>query len=172
MAAAHSVAREHMQGRVVAPAARPDFKHDEALSWADLVEQRLARHLHITNAEIDAMFQGARWAYSDPVAQSVPEAGQIATVKLQDTALAVSSPAALMLDTNAHHILHPHVNFQPIWSSVAVVARRAAIADGFSTAGCYMKQSELQACASLLDGIQQVLVSQLHGARYAISVPI
>jgi len=103
---------------------------------------------------------------------SDPEAGHIATVKLQDTALAVSSPAALMLDTNAHHILHPHGNFQPKWSSVAVVARRAAIADGFSTAGCFMKQAELQACARRLDGIQQVLVSQLHGKRDAISVPI
>ncbi|TVP95485.1 MAG: 4Fe-4S binding protein, partial [Roseinatronobacter sp.] len=73
MAAAHSVAREHMQGRVAAPAARPDFEYDEALSWADLVEQGLARHLRITNAEIDAMFQGTRWAYSDPVAQADPE---------------------------------------------------------------------------------------------------
>lgn len=73
MAAAHSVAREHMQGRVAAPAARPDFEHDEQLSWADLVEQRLARHLRVTNAEIDAMFQGTRWAYSDPVAQSDPD---------------------------------------------------------------------------------------------------
>ncbi|WP_142079943.1 hypothetical protein [Roseinatronobacter monicus] len=73
MAAAHSVAREHMQGRIAAPAARPDFEYDEALSWADLVEQGLARHLRITNAEIDAMFQGTRWAYSDPDAQADPE---------------------------------------------------------------------------------------------------
>ena len=72
MAAAHAVAREHMQGRVAAPAARPAFDHDEALVWADLVDQGLASHLRVTNAEIDAMFQGTRWAYSDPVAQSDP----------------------------------------------------------------------------------------------------
>ena len=73
MAAAHAVAREHMQGRVAAPAARPDFDHDEPLTWADLVEQGLASHLRVTNAEIDAMFQGTRWAYSDPVAESDPD---------------------------------------------------------------------------------------------------
>lgn len=73
MAAAHSVAREHMQGRVIAPAARPDFDHDEALSWDDLVEQGLASHLRVSNAEINAAYQGTRWAHADPQAQSDPQ---------------------------------------------------------------------------------------------------
>ncbi|MDD7970983.1 4Fe-4S binding protein [Roseinatronobacter alkalisoli] len=73
MAAAHAVAREHMQGRVTAPAARPDFDHEEALNWNDLVAQGLASHLRVTNAEIDAAFSGTRWAYSDPAAQADPE---------------------------------------------------------------------------------------------------
>jgi NosR/NirI family transcriptional regulator, nitrous oxide reductase regulator len=73
MAAAHAVAREHMQGRVAAPAARPDPEYDAPLHWADLVEQGLARHLRVTNAEIDAAFRGTRWAYSDPAAQADPD---------------------------------------------------------------------------------------------------
>lgn len=73
MAAAHAVAREHLQGRVSAPAARPDPDHDEPLGWADLVEQGLAANLKVTNAEIDAAFRGTRWAHADPVAQANPE---------------------------------------------------------------------------------------------------
>lgn len=73
MAAAHSVAREHMQGRVAAPAARPDFDHDEPLDWSDLVAQGLASRKTVTNAQIDAAFQGTRWARSDPLAQADPD---------------------------------------------------------------------------------------------------
>lgn len=73
MAAAHSVAREHMQGRVASPAARPDPDHAEALVWEDMVAQGLASNLRVTNAEIDAAFKGTRWAYSDPQAQADPE---------------------------------------------------------------------------------------------------
>ena len=77
MAAAHAVAREHMQGRVAAPAARPDPDHDETLTWDDLVEQGLVGHLRVSNAEIDAAFQGTRWARSDPDAQADPEAAYL-----------------------------------------------------------------------------------------------
>ena len=73
MAAAHAVAREHMQGRIAAPAARPDFDHDEPLSWADLVEQGLVGRLTVTNAEIDAAFAGTRWARVDAQAQADPQ---------------------------------------------------------------------------------------------------
>ncbi|MCC5993436.1 MAG: FAD:protein FMN transferase [Rhodobacteraceae bacterium] len=111
---------------------------------------------------------GGRWR----VGVSDPKAGHVATVRLDDTALAVSSPAALMLDTETHHILHPHGNMQANWSSVAVVARRAAIADGLSTAGCFMQHAELTCCARKLDSVQQVLVLPTHGADDVISIQV
>ncbi len=73
MAAAHSVARDHMQGRIAAAAARPDFDHMEALTWEDLVAEGHASHLRVSNAEIDAAFAGTRWAHSDPDASADPE---------------------------------------------------------------------------------------------------
>ncbi len=73
MAAAHSVARDHMQGRAAAAAARPDFDYDEDLNWETLVAEGHVSHLRISNADIDAAFQGTRWAHSDPEAQADPE---------------------------------------------------------------------------------------------------
>lgn len=124
------------------------------------------KHVLVDIGETAALGGPWRMGVSDPTA------GHFAHVELEDMALAVSSPAALRLDTTAHHILHPHGSFHAIWSSVAVVARRAAIADGLSTAGCFMKQSELQSCARRLGQIQQVLLMQPHGPRNAISIPI
>ncbi|WP_304617386.1 4Fe-4S binding protein [Paracoccus sp. (in: a-proteobacteria)] len=73
MAAAHTVAREQLQGRVAAPAARPDFDHVEALTWDDLVAQGLVSRLLVTNAQIDAAFAGTIWAQSDPEARARPD---------------------------------------------------------------------------------------------------
>jgi len=98
MAAAHAVAREHMQGRVAAPAARPDPDYDAPLRWTDLVEQGLARHLRVTNAEIDAAFRGTRWAYSDPAAQADPD-GLYLDLWLVDVTPPALARAALDQDT-------------------------------------------------------------------------
>ena len=90
---------------------------------------------------------------------SDPAAGRFATVTLKDMALAVSSPAALRLDAKTYHILHPKGDLRPRWSSVAVAARSAAVADGLSTAGCFMPVAELKRCAGRLPQVQQVLVT-------------
>jgi NosR/NirI family nitrous oxide reductase transcriptional regulator len=100
MAAAHAVAREHMQGRVAAPAARPDPEHDEALTWADLVDQGLASHLRVSNAEINAAFQGTRWAYADPEAQADPD-GAYLDLWLLDVSPPALARAALAPSTIA-----------------------------------------------------------------------
>lgn len=73
MAATLQVAREKMQGISVGPPARPDPDHDEALDWQALVDQGLAGHLRITNAQADAAFQGTTWADDDPEARADPE---------------------------------------------------------------------------------------------------
>lgn len=94
---------------------------------------------------------------------SDPTAGQFATLELTDMSVAVSSPTALQLDAKTYHILHPQRVLQPCWSSVAVVAHSAAIADGLSTAGCFMHVAELQSCARRLHQIRQVLVTRGQG---------
>ena len=73
LAATLAVAREKMQGVHRAPPARPAPDYTEALTWQDLVDQGIARNLRVTNAELDAAFEGTLWADDDPIAQSDPE---------------------------------------------------------------------------------------------------
>ncbi|MQQ08820.1 4Fe-4S binding protein [Epibacterium sp. SM1979] len=74
MGATLAVAREKMQGLASAPPARPNPEHDEQLTWQDLVDQGLASHHVVTNAEVDALFQDTTWADDDPEAQDDPDA--------------------------------------------------------------------------------------------------
>lgn len=73
LAATLAVAREKMQGVQSAPPAHPDLDHDEALDWAALVEQGIARNLRVTNAQVDAAFAGTVWADDDAQAQADPD---------------------------------------------------------------------------------------------------
>lgn len=77
LAAALQVARERMQGIASGPPAAPDPDHDEALSWDDLVDQGLAVHRRVTNAEVDQLFAGTLWADDDPQAKSDPDAAYL-----------------------------------------------------------------------------------------------
>ena len=66
LAATLSVVRDKLKGLSLAPPARPDPDHDEALTWAALVDQGIARNLRVTNAEVDAAFAGSPFAHDDP----------------------------------------------------------------------------------------------------------
>lgn len=77
MGAALSVAREKMQGLSVGPPAYPDPAIDEPLGWADLVEQGIATHHVVTNAELDAKFAGTLWEDDDPEAKDDPSAAYL-----------------------------------------------------------------------------------------------
>lgn len=66
LAATLAVARERMQGLTAGPPPRPDPDHAEALDWKALVAQGLARHLRVTNAQVDDAFSGSLWADDDP----------------------------------------------------------------------------------------------------------
>lgn len=72
LAATLAVAREKMQGVHSAPPAHPDPDHDEALDWAALVEQGIARNLKVSNAEVDGAFAGTVWADDDAEAAADP----------------------------------------------------------------------------------------------------
>lgn len=74
LAAAFAVARSQLQQVAAGPPARPDPAHEEALSWADLVEQGLATRRRVSNAEWQAAFEGTLWEDDDPEALADPEA--------------------------------------------------------------------------------------------------
>ncbi|APX21777.1 MAG: 4Fe-4S binding protein [Rhodobacteraceae bacterium] len=73
MAAAREVARETMQGITTGPPAHPDPDHDEQLSWSDLVAEGIATHAVVSNAELQARFDGTIWADDDPEATDAPD---------------------------------------------------------------------------------------------------
>ena len=85
-----------------------------------------------------------------------PEHGIFAQVQLADLAMAISSPGAMQLGDTAQHILDPVGARAPHWSSVAVIARAAALADGVSTAACLMEADELRTLIASMDGITEI----------------
>ncbi|WP_071796393.1 FAD:protein FMN transferase [Natronohydrobacter thiooxidans] len=101
-----------------------------------------------------------------------PAQGIFATVDLSDGALAISSPAALSLGRGADHILHPAGQGQAKWSSVAVIAEDAALADGLSTAACFMSSDALRACAQRLGGISRIVLLDRNGRSESLSIPL
>ncbi len=72
-----------------------------------------------------------------------PMAGQLATRRLQGTAIATSSPWATLVGGQPH-IQHPR-GLPPLWSSVTVEARSAALADALSTALCFLPRARIAA---------------------------
>jgi len=102
---------------------------------------------------------------------SDPTHGLFTTVDLSGSALAVSSPGALSLSRDADHILHPTRRSMARWSSVAVVARDAAIADGLSTAACFMSQSDLRSCAQRLGQINRIVLLDRAGQTETLQSP-
>ena len=71
-----------------------------------------------------------------------PEGKALAEIALTDRALATSSPRGTVIGGGQAHILGPRGQV-PLWSTVAVSADRAALADALSTAFCLMRQSEI-----------------------------
>lgn len=108
------------------------------------------RHVLIDIGETAAI--GGPWQ----IGLSDPEAGEFAREMLQDNAVAVSTPAALRLDANALHILDPRKHAAPRWSSTAVTAQDATLADGLSTAACFMSLAELRNCLADMPSVEAV----------------
>ncbi len=73
MGAALAVAREKMQGIATSPPAYPDPEYSENLTWDDLVSQGIATRKQLSNAEINVLFAGTRWADDDPEASDYPD---------------------------------------------------------------------------------------------------
>jgi thiamine biosynthesis lipoprotein len=100
---------------------------------------------------------------------SDPEAGLFEQAVLTDMAGAVSSPGALRLSPHAQHILHPSDDSAPLWSSAAVIAQDAALADGLSTAACFLSPEALSACIAALPEVERIVLLDQNGAKHALS---
>jgi thiamine biosynthesis lipoprotein len=108
---------------------------------ADIVRDWLAargfRHALVNLGEHAALGGPFRLGIEDPAA------GLVAQRILTGGALAVSAPMATTVGGQPH-ILHP-AGLLPLWSSVAVQADSAAMADGLSTGAVFLDRRALRA---------------------------
>lgn len=99
MGAALSVAREKMQGVRTGPPALA-IETGEDLTWADLVDQGIAKNQRVTNAELQQAFAGTLWEDDDPIAADAPE-GVFLDLWIIDIGPPAIARAALSKDTYA-----------------------------------------------------------------------
>lgn len=71
-----------------------------------------------------------------------PEHGLLAVRTLTDSAVATSSPSAMQITGAVAHIFDPAGTVGPLWSTVSVEAKSAALADGLSTALCMVPRDQ------------------------------
>ena len=118
----------------------------------DLVRDHLAAHgftsALVNIGEYAALGGPFRLGIADPVA------GMLAESVLTQGALAVSSPQAMQIGGQGH-ILHPQGQ-PPRWSTVAVEADSAALADGLSTALVFADRAQIAALKSRLPALRRV----------------
>lgn len=108
-----------------------------------LLRQRGYDHALVNMGEFRAMGGPYHLGMSDP------EAGQLGRLSLTDGAVASSSPGAMRVGDETH-ILHPKGGV-PLWSTVTVQARSAALADAVSTAFCLMPRNQIARVCDRLD---------------------
>lgn len=108
---------------------------------ADAVKAHLAAH-GFDHALID---MGEQAALGGPFRLGLidPAHGQLASRRLTDCAIATSSPMATLVGGQPH-ILHPK-GLPPLWSTVSVEARTAALADALSTALVFLPAERIAA---------------------------
>lgn len=90
-----------------------------------------------------------------------PVAGLLATRSLRGAALAVSAPGAMQLGGQGH-ILHP-AGLPPRWSTVAVEADRAALADGLATALVFADLPQVTRLRAELPELRAVVLVDVAG---------
>ena len=120
----------------------------------DLVRAHLAEHgfgtALINIGEYAALGGPFRLGISDP------DAGLLAAWQVTGGALAVSSPRATLV-AGQPHIQHPK-GLPPLWSTVAVHADSAAVADGLSTALVFLTRGQIAAVKALRPDLHRVAV--------------
>lgn len=121
---------------------------------ADLVRDWLASR-GFTRALID---MGETAALGGPYRLGL---GDIGDATLSDTALAFSQPGALMVGGRPH-ILHPRGQ-AALWSSVAVEAGSAALADGLSTALVFLSRDHATALKAAEPDLRRIWLTDASG---------
>ena len=124
---------EHSENKIkLAPGQQLTFNGIAQAFATDLVTDSLRSagftDLFVNIGEHAAHGPARRLGIQDPLA------GHVGTLTLKNAAVASSSPAATQIGS-AHHIFSPFSDDLQ-WSTVSVIAPRAAIADGLSTALC------------------------------------
>jgi FAD:protein FMN transferase len=94
------------------------------------------------------------WGGPQSIGISDPLAGMLAQLRIANSALAVSSPRATLI-AGQPHILHPK-GLPPLWSTVAVEAETAALADGLSTALVFATKAQIRALQRKVTGLHRV----------------
>ncbi|NEX47933.1 FAD:protein FMN transferase [Pseudotabrizicola algicola] len=118
----------------------------------DLVRHHLAGHgfakALVNIGELAAMGGPFRLGIEDP------EAGLLAQWHLRNSALAVSSARATLVGGKPH-LLHP-AGLPLLWSTVAVQAQSAALADGLSTALVFLTQDRIAALKQQMPEVSRI----------------
>ncbi len=132
---------QHNSGITLRPGMALTFNGIAQGFGADAVKAHLAAH-GFTDALID---MGETAALGGPFRLGLqdPVHGQIATRTLTGTAVATSSPRATLVNGQPH-ILHP-LGLPPLWSTVSVEAKTAALADALSTALVFLTADQIGA---------------------------
>lgn len=128
--------------------------------WAsDLVRDWLAARgftrALVNIGEYAALGGPFRLGIADPVA------GILAERHLSGGALATSSPGAMLVGGQGH-ILHPK-GYGPRWSTVAVEADSAALADGLSTALVFADRAGVAAVRAQVPEVRAVVLVDFNG---------
>lgn len=90
-----------------------------------------------------------------------PDAGLLAQWQIRNGAIAASSARATLIGGHPH-IMHPK-GMAPLWSTVAVHADRAAMADGLSTALTFLTRERIRQVKARVPGIHRVALVDLQG---------
>jgi thiamine biosynthesis lipoprotein len=128
-----------------------------AQGYASDAVARALRQSGLTKVLVD---MGEARALGGPWFLRAADLGQIT---LRDQALAVSVPDALRVGGRSH-ILHPSQDSAPKWTSAAVVADTAAVADALSTAACHMSVAALQGALTRSPDIITIILRDATGA--------
>lgn len=95
-----------------------------------------------------------------------PDSGVLGERTLTDGALAVSAPLAMTVGGQGH-ILHPKGQAAR-WSSVAVEAESAALADGLSTALVFAEAAEIRRIRTLVPALRRVTLVNRKGDLWTV----
>ena len=113
-----------------------------------LLQARGYRDLLVEVGEMAALGGPFRLALSDP------DAGILGHFGLKNRALAVSSARATLIGGHPH-LLSPHGD-APIWSTVAVEADSAAVADALSTGWSFLRPDQIARAKDRMPGVGRV----------------